>query len=146
MTRPTKAKGYEAARFIVKEMLDAVDRPNRSKVNTKSVAYRSGYFMGLLSARCHDALGDFPKDNVEVIRQALARKYGQPYVALEYHEVCLSGRDGREATIRLYRDGYIDLMHCKRSTIKRLARLHKPSQNNSKMPDWARPMMAKLET
>lgn len=76
---PTKAKGYEAARIIVEEMLDTAQdrRPaRRYKVGPKSAGYREGYYMGLLAAHCQNALVNFPKHNVDAIREALARKHG----------------------------------------------------------------------
>ncbi len=83
MTRPTKAKGYEAARIIVEELLDKAqdNRPaGRYKVSdnvrTTSADYLEGYFMGLLAAHCQNTLGDYPKSNVTAIREALARKHG----------------------------------------------------------------------
>lgn len=75
---PTKAKGYEAARIIVEELLDAAQKnlPRGRKVNQGSADYRHGYFIGLVAAHSQNALGDFPKSNVTSIREALARKHG----------------------------------------------------------------------
>jgi hypothetical protein len=66
--------GFQAAALLVRRALDQAqsDRPlRRSWKMKKLAAYREGYFAGLLLAYCQHALGDFPEQNADAIREAL---------------------------------------------------------------------------
>lgn len=75
--KPTRIEGYEAADFIIEEMMKkARENEPKRKVDKRSAAYRQAYFDGLLFAHCMMVMGAHPNSNVEPIRAALNRKAG----------------------------------------------------------------------